>query len=833
MLRISWQTLQARRTTLAGAFVAIWLAVTLAYAAGLLMTGALSPPGPGRYAAADAVVRADPTVQLDGDLGGVDAIPGPPLPAGLVERVAAVPGVDRAVGDIAFAAGVRDGRGARVGDHVFGHDWNAAALTPYALAAGEPPAGPGELVAETALGVRVGDRVTVTAPGGDGTFRVSGLARSQRGDDPDQAAVFFGAEQARALSGTPSAVVAIGVVADRGTAPGALQAALRERLGAGVEVLDRSHAADADPGSPLAGDRESLIAMFGVLAGLAGTIALFVVAGTFALAIAQRRRETAVLRALGATPPQVRRLIAAEAFIVSVLATGLGLAAGGPLARGIVDVLADHGAVPAGFAPVGSWIALLGALGMGIGIAQVAVVAAARRAGRTAPAEALREVAIEHARPSALQVVSGVVCLGGGVAMSLLFAGLWAQAFAVLGGMLLAAGAGLLGRLLFGVPATLLAWPLRALGAAGLLAGTGMAANRWRTAALATPIVLIVMLAGTQGLVQFSDQHETERVTAERVIAEHVVSGQTGAPLPAGAAAGIAGLEGVRAATEVVPTEIYGLDHRLGEQSPWAAAGLDATGAGRTLDLGVVEGDLDDVGGDAIAVSRTVAHDGGLHVGDVVAVRMADTTPRELRVVAVFARAAGLGDVVLDAAVARRHTVDVSGASVFVAGDRTAGPSLASYARTHPGVHVADRATWLGTVNSANQEDAWGVWMIIALTALFAALALVNTAAMVTAERRHELATIRLLGGSAAQVARMVALELAATVAAALAAGGAIVAVATAGVPRGVTGVPLAVPGGLTLTLVAGIVVLGLAATTVAARLALRASPVEAMRTAD
>src|SRR5215218_5720899 len=814
MLRISWQTLRARRTTLAGAFVAIWLAVTLAYAAGLLMTGALSPPGPGRYAAADAVVRADPTVQLGGDLGGVDAIPGPPLPAGLVQRVAAVPGVDRAVGDVAFAAGVRDGRGAPVGDHVFGHDWSAAALTPYAFAAGEPPAGPSEIVAETALGVRVGDRVTVTAAGGDGTFRVSGLARSQRGDDPDQAAVFFGTEQARALSGTPSAVVAIGVVADRGAAPGALQAALRERLGAGVEVLDRSHAADADPGSPLAGDRESLIAMFGVLAGLAGTIALFVVAGTFALAIAHRRRETAVLRALGATPPQVRRLIAAEAFIVSVLATGLGLAAGGPLARGIVDVLADHGAVPAGFAPVGSWIALLGALAMGIGIAQVAVVAAARRAGCTAPAEALREVAIEHARPSALQVVSGVVCLGGGVAMSLLFAGLWAQAFAVLGGMLLAAGAGLLGRLLFGVPATLLAWPLRALGAAGLLAGTGLAANRWRTAALATPIVLIVMLAGTQGLVQFSDQHETERVTAERVIAEHVVGGQTGAPLPAGAAAGIAGLDGVRAATEVVPTEIYGLDHRLGEQSPWAAAGLDAAGAGRTLDLGVVEGDLD-------------------HVGDVVAVRMADTTPRELRVVAVFARAAGLGDVVLDAAVARRHTVDVSGASVFVAGDRTAGPSLASYARTHPGLHVADRATWLGTVNSANQEDAWGVWMIIALTAVFAALALVNTTAMATAERRHELATIRLLGGSAAQVARMVALELAATVAVALAAGGAIVAVATAGVPRGVTGVPLAVPGGLALTLVAGIVVLGLAATTVAARLALRASPVEAMRTAD
>src|SRR5215218_10049824 len=105
MLRISWQTLQARRTTLAGAFVAIWLAVTLAYAAGLLMTAALSAPGPGRFAAADAVVRADPTVALGGDLGGVDVIPAPTLDGGVVERAAAVPGVARAVGDVAFPAG--------------------------------------------------------------------------------------------------------------------------------------------------------------------------------------------------------------------------------------------------------------------------------------------------------------------------------------------------------------------------------------------------------------------------------------------------------------------------------------------------------------------------------------------------------------------------------------------------------------------------------------------------------------------------------------------------------------------------------------------------------
>jgi putative ABC transport system permease protein len=836
MLRISWQTLRSRRGTLAGAFAAIFLAVTLCYAAGLLMTGALSPPGPGRFAAADAVVRADPTVELGGDLGGVDVIPAPRVRADLVDRASAVPGVEQAIGDVAFAAGAWDaaGRPLRTGGRsLWGHDWDGAVLTPYVLDVGEAPAGPGELVADAGLGVRVGDHLRVAAPVGDRDFRVTGLARAAGEADPDQAALFFASGPARALSGAPEHISAVGILAGGGAAPAELRARLQDRLGTGVEILDRDHAADADAGSPLAGDRDTLVAMFGTLAGIAGTVALFVVAGTFALAIAQRRRETAVLRALGATPRQVRRLIAGEAFLVSLAATALGLLAGGPLSQLIVDLLADHDAVPAGFSPVHSWVPLAGAFAVGVGIAQVAVVAAARRAGRTRPAEALREAAVEHARPGVLQILAGVVALAGGVAMSLVFSGLWAQAFCILGGILLAAGTGFLGRLLLGVPAAMLAWPLRALGAAGLLASTALAANRWRTAALATPVVLIAMLAGTQGLVQSSDQQDVQRVTAARVTAEHVVRGRDGAPLPAGTGARLAGLDGVRGVAEIVPTEVYGLDHGLGEESPWRAAGLDATATRGTLDLGVLAGDLGAVHGDGIAVSRVLAHDGGLELGDDIAVRMADTGPRSFRVVAVYDRAAGLGDVVMDAGLARRHTVGAPDATAFVAGGRAAGRSLAAYAAAGNAVEVADRAAYLETVDAANQEDAWGVWLIVALTTLFAALALVNAAAMATTERRDELATIRLLGGTSGQVARMVALEMATTVAVAIAAGGVIVAVAVAGVPRGLTGIPLAVPATLTAGLIGGIVALGVAATVIAARLALRASPTEAMRLRD
>src|SRR3954468_16325543 len=177
MLRISLQTLRARRGTLAGAFVAIWLAVTLASATGLLMAGALGPPGAGRLAATDAVVRADPTVTIGQgeDAERVDVIPGPRPPVAAVERAAAVPGVARAVGDIAFPAGAWTAGGrhlkAHAADRLIGHGWNSAALTPYHLTSGHSPSETSDVVADVRLGTRVGATLTIVTPAGEARYR--------------------------------------------------------------------------------------------------------------------------------------------------------------------------------------------------------------------------------------------------------------------------------------------------------------------------------------------------------------------------------------------------------------------------------------------------------------------------------------------------------------------------------------------------------------------------------------------------------------------------------------------------------------------------------------
>jgi putative ABC transport system permease protein len=506
MIRIAWQTLRSRRATLTGAFIATLLAVTLTYATGQLMAGALDSPGPGRFAAADAVVRADPSVTLgEGeDRFDVDAIPGPRLPLASTALVAGVDGVAHAVGDVASAVGVFDERGRAVSgsgvETTVAHGWPSAELTPYRLSDGRPPATANEIVADARLEVPVGASLDVVAAAGERRYRVTGVvdARAARGNG--QAAVFATAAEARSLSGSSEHVNAVGVIASRGESADALQARLHDRLGPGVEVLDAANAAKADAGDVHAGDRVTLIAIFVTMGGIAGSVALFVVTGALGLAVAQRRRETAVLRALGATPSQVRRLIAAESLIVSLVAGVVGVVLGAPLASALAQAAADHGLAPLDFEPGNSLVPLVAALGMGVALTQLAVVAAARRAGRIAPAEALREVAIEHVRPGFVRVLTGVAFLAGRVAIAVIFTCENAIAFAVLSGLSLAIGIGLLGPWVLGIPAAALARPLRCLGAPGLLASMNLSANRWRSAALAMPVVLILVLAGSQAV---------------------------------------------------------------------------------------------------------------------------------------------------------------------------------------------------------------------------------------------------------------------------------------------------------------------------------------------
>ncbi|MBV9417730.1 MAG: ABC transporter permease, partial [Solirubrobacterales bacterium] len=360
------RTLQLRAGSFAGVFLMILMTAVIAAAGGQIMATGLGAPGPGRFATADAVVRADPTVKLGhGDnVDKIDVARSALLPAGDVGRVARVAGVRSAVGDLSFPITVIGRDGAPLptsgGAPAHAHGWPSAALTPYLVLVGRAPAAPDEIVLDQGLarggGFRIGDRVRVVSPAGPATVRVVGVVTSSGSQQERRSSVFLPEAQAQRLAGLGPGYNAVAIR----FRPGADQVRLRHRiaeaLGGNVQVLDRRHAAAADAGDPTAYDRVQLVAVIASGGGTTLAIAIFVLGGTVAYTAERRRRQIAVLRAVGATPGQVRAMLMRETAAIGLLAGGAGCLAAHALFGLFAHALIAVGLAPDGFVITPSWI---------------------------------------------------------------------------------------------------------------------------------------------------------------------------------------------------------------------------------------------------------------------------------------------------------------------------------------------------------------------------------------------------------------------------------------------------------------------------------------------
>jgi len=811
--------LQPRPGSFAGIFVMIAMTATIVAAVGQLMATGLGAPGPGRFAAADAVVRAPATVTIGhGDGADTVGLQRPArLPAAALGRVAAVPGVASAVGDVSFPVAVigRDGLAlpTRGGASAHGHGWPSAALTPYRLVAGTPPRAPGQVVLDAALaragGLVPGDHVRIVTPSGARTFTVSGIAAASAAEQARQSSVFLTQAQAQRLSGLGTGYDAIAVRLRAGTDLSSLRSRIAAAAGGGAQVLDHRHAEAADVGDTRALNQIELVAVLASGGGIMLAIAVLVVTGTVAFAVEGRRREIALLRAVGATPGQVRRrLLGATAWIGLLAGVAGCLAASalfGPFTRALISV----GLAPDGFAVTPNWIPYAIGIAVGPTVALLATLVTAYRSLRVRPGEALVGSALPQRRLGILRLLLGLTAIGGGIAIVVTLRA-QAIAFASLAVCPFVVAAALLAPLVIGWPAAILGRPLRAGGGAGFLAGASLPARRFRVGAIGAAIALVVAVAGTQVVALATAQRATERATAARVLANHVIVASAGGGLPPSVAAEAARLPGARAAG-VVSTDVFLLDQGLGNQGDsWDAAGLDPAATRGTLDLDVRAGSLDAVRGDGIAVSETLAHDGA-RLGRTLHARLADGTPVLLHVVAVYGSANGFGDVVLPQALALAHATAPLDSAVFVAGH---GPAvdrgLASITRSVPTAVVESRAAFLGQVKAQGEDQARGEWVIVALMVLIAIMAAFNTGAMAAAERRRELVLARLAGASRAQVIGAVTIESLLATLAGLAVGAGIVAASLANAGSDPSGGPLSVPLGQAGLVLGGAAALGL-----------------------
>ncbi|WP_329578761.1 FtsX-like permease family protein [Kitasatospora sp. NBC_01250] len=834
-----------RPASFVGSFVALLLASTVITACGLLLqTGVTAHLAPVRYANAPVVVAADPSAKISVRHGESRETESTPLPerarveAALADRLAALPSVAAALPDLAFPV-----QAAVPGAPVLtAHGFASIGLTasgpqPGAggglLAEGRAP-GVGEVVLDTATAraahLAVGDRVTLTAPTGSGSYRVAGLADPRVGT----AGAWFTDAVAGQLSGHPGRIDAIAVQVRPGASVKEVAAQVRQAVGGQAQVFTGDGRATVEQPLLLQA-KVMLTALGGSFGGIATMTAVFVVMGTIALATNQRAREFALLRAIGATPRQIRRTIATEAMLIAPLAGLLGILPGLGLAHWWFGQMVSRGAVPAGLSlSVGS-IPMLAATGSGLLAALLAGYLGARRPAKLRPSQALGESAVERARPGWIRTTVGLLALVGGCVLAGVTTGQSGAdaantALGVVMCFLLAMA--LLGPLVAWLATTVLGLPLRTrpAGAAGSLAADNSRANARRLASAITPIVMVTAFCGTLLVMGSSIAHVSAEQVRGGMVADQIVA-SAGPGLPVDAAARAAKVPGVADAVGVLHT---GAVLRSGDTLNTATV-LGVSGdPSKVLDLGVRDGSLSGLAGgtDTVAVDASVADTMKVKVGDRLPLQLGDGTPVRPTVVAVYQRGLGLGALVLPRAALAGHVGTGYDSQVLVhdapGADRAA--VAAALARLGDGapLTVTDAAGYAAASDRDQELNTWANTVMAGVLGGFAAVAAANTLVMTVLDRRREVGLLRLSGTTRRQVRGMFRWEALLVATTGLLLGGAIAWVTLVPVARGLTDSAPYVSPALVLPVAAGVVLLALAATALPGRALLREKPLTA-----
>ncbi|MGI5161090.1 FtsX-like permease family protein [Microbispora sp. CA-102843] len=792
---LALKTLRHRRAAFAGAFVALVCAAALVCACLMLLeTGLRGGVAPERYAGVPLIVAGDQNVHetVTKSSGKVKTKAKPLservwIPEATAARLRGLPGVSKVLTEVTFP----------VNGHALGHGWESAGLTPFTIARGRPPREDGEVVVDARSGLSVGAALHVRGE----AYRVVGVTAQAL---PSQDTVFFSTSEARRLAGRPELVTAIGVFPRVDVTPvlgDRLVAYAGDQRGT-VEFLDAEQA------------RVRLISLGGALGGTSLLVAILVVTGTSALAVQQRRREIALLRAVAATPGQVRGLLGGEALLVGLAAGVIGSAAGVGLGFWLRGRFVELGAMPANLSLVVSPFPAAAALLAAVAAAWAATRLSVRRTARIRPVEALGEAAMGGGRLPLGRSIAGLLCVAGGITLTLVLSGLETEAASspvtMLTALVWTVAFTLLGPVLARAATVLLGVALRA-SRAGYLAARNLRTGPGRMASVMAPLTLLVAMTCTILFTQTTMGHASAAQAAAGTHADYVVSG---APADA-----VRRVPGVKAVTSVVRTSVrIGLDK-------YGAQGVDSgeRPIGQAVDLGVVSGSLDGFGARSAALSESAASRLGLSTGDAVRLTLGDGTPAELKVVAIYSRGLGFGDLTLPYALVAGHVDDPSGTLLVEA------PSVsrAALAAVAPVVSPTGGA-------EAEAPNAEVNYVAMGLIIAFSAIAVVNTLAMSTTDRSRELALLRLVGATRRQVLRMLRLETLTALVVSVLAGTGIALITLSAFSRGMTGsaLPYVPPAGYALV-IAAVAALALVATSLPARLALRARPAETIGARD
>lgn len=764
MLRAVFTSMFARKLRLALSLLSVVLGV--AFVSGsLILTDSQKKAFDQLFATINAdvsvLVRGEPTVGTSPDQQG--AAPRRIIPESMLATIRSVPGVADAAPGVEGSAVLigRDGKPrSSAGAPNIGTNFTPSSqLTLLHLVSGRAPTGPGEIAINTGLatssGLHTGDTALVNTPAGQHRYTIVGEVAYSGGRSSlgGETLVLFDTDTAVRLLTDGRGYSNIYLAA----APGVSQQQLRDRVAAALPPGFQA-VTGAELSAEQANSVKQALGFFTtfllVFAGIALFVGAFIIFNTFTILIAQRSREMALLRAIGASRRQVTVAVLAEALVVGVLASAVGLGAGIGVAAGIKALF---GAIGVNLPDAGTVLlprTVVAAFAVGIGVTVVAALFPARRASRVSPLAALRDAATPD-RPLRRLVVAGVVVTAAGVA--LLWAGLSGRGLAVVGAGALVTfvGVALLSPALSIPVVRLLAAPW-GRGAAARLGRANSRRNPRRTAATAAALMIGIALVSALGVLGASTSRTIAKVTEEVVGADYLVFGQRVRIEPELVTRmrqqpGVGEVSGIWLAR----IAIDGTSHQA-FVTPTAAIGS-------TVAATVESGSFADFGPQTMLVSAKVATEQHLNPGSTVRISFADGATQAMRVAATYADNQLLGDYVLPDAVAD-HLRQPSYNLALV--KRTGGADAAAVRteldrllKGYPALSLQDRSEFVADQTKQVDQLLGVMNAMLALSVGIAVLGIVNTLALSVLERTRELGLLRAVGMSRRQVKRMIRIE--------------------------------------------------------------------------